>query len=281
MRGPVDRIRAAVAVAWWVLMGAATLPHAGAAQRPVSGAGDTVQVPEALVPTAARVADSLLALGDMRGAYDVLSARLDVAGDDVGARLMAVQVATGLGLVGGDAATRLHWLRTADAQGAELLRRAPDDPDAMAWAAAARGRRAMAEDGARMVVRLAQDVWAITGDLLAVAPDHPLGNLVRGKLHYEAMRLSRPKRFFARVFLGFDLAGDASWAGAQAHMEKALAGDPGMIFFYLDLGDTYRAQGKLDQAEATYRRGLARPDSLPVDGHLKGLLRRRLERLGR
>lgn len=235
--------------------------------------------PRALVPTALEVADSLANASDLEGAYAVLSVRLDVVPDDVEALILALQTAMALGIMGGDAPTRLRWLRIAEAQGRALLPLKPHDPEVLAWAAASRGRLAMAEDGARTVVRLAQEVWALTDTLLAMAPDHPLGNHVRGKLHQEAMRLSRFKRFFARVFFGFDAAGMASWDGAETHLERAVAQDPGMILFFMDLGDTYRYQGKTEAAAATYRAGLALPDRLPVDEHLKGLLRRRLQRL--
>lgn len=236
-------------------------------------------VPSATVRSGIEAADSLIALGKLEPAYAILMARLDVAPRDFEARLRAVQNALGLGILGATEDTRLYWLREAEAQGRLLLPLRPHDPDAMAWAAASRGRAALAEGSSRTTVRLAEEVWAITDTLLAIAPDHPLGNHVRGKLHQEAMRLSRFKQIIARVFLGFDLVGQASWLQAEEHLKRAVAGDPGMVLFYLDLGETYRYQGKTQEAEAAYRRGLAVPDRLPVDEHLKQVLRERLAAL--
>lgn len=249
----------------------------------VSGqAAGTRALPEELtaqVRPSILVADSLVAAGALMEAYELLQARLDVAPDDFAARLLAVKAGLALGILGSNAPLRLHWLRAAEREGRLLLELRPEDPEAMAWAAASLGRVALAEDGARTVVRLAEEVWALTSRLLDVDPDHPLGNHIRGKMNQEAMRLSAVKRFLARLLLGFDLPGQASWAQAEAHLTKAVALDPGMVLFYLDLGDTYRFQGKDTEAAATYQRGLAVPDSLPVDAHLKGVLRTRLELL--
>ncbi|MDP2959523.1 MAG: hypothetical protein Q8N53_24095, partial [Longimicrobiales bacterium] len=171
------------------------------------------------------------------------------------------------------------WLRIADGHGSDLLRIRPDDPEALAWAAAAKGRRAIAEEGPRTVANLAKDAWSLTGRLLAVRPDHPLGNHVRGKLHQEVARLPALKRFLARMFLGSRLVSQAKWELAEEHILRAIAGDPGMVLFYLDLGETYRYQGKTAEALAMYHRGLAVPDRFPVDERFKSTMRRRLATL--
>jgi tetratricopeptide (TPR) repeat protein len=229
--------------------------------------------------SAAEISDSLLTAGDAEASYSVLIARLGVAPDDFEARWRATRAALGLGIMGADADTRRRWLREADAHGRELLRLRPDDPDAMAWAAAARGRRALAEPGARTVVALAEETWQLTGKLLAAYPDHPLGNHVRGKLHQEVARLPRVKRLLARMFLRGDMLSQAKWELAEAHIQRAIAGDPGMVLFYLDLGETYRYQGKNAEAMAMYRRGLAVPDRLPVDERFKSTMLRRIATL--
>lgn len=265
---------------WWLVVGLACSVAPGEGLRAQEAL--RIQQAQALrpqAPTAVEVADSLASAGRMEEAFALLSARLDVAPGDPEALVLATRAALGLGMVGTSAPVRLYWLRTADTMGQRLLDARPDDVDAVAWAAAARGRVAIAEDGARTVVRLAEDVWRLTGQVLERDPGHPLANHVRGKLHQEAMKLSSMRRFLARVLLGFDMAGKVSWELAEEHMRKAQSGDPGMILFYVDLGDTYRYQGKRELALETYRAGLARPDRLPVDEHLKGLLRRRIQRL--
>ncbi|HSW29361.1 MAG TPA: tetratricopeptide repeat protein [Longimicrobiales bacterium] len=247
---------------------------AGQAVPPTDTSADT-----AVAKTAAEVSDSLLAAGDTEASYAVLVARLGVFPDDFEARWRAARAALGLGIMGADADTRRYWLQEADAQGRALLHLRPDDPEAMAWAAAARGRRALAEPGARTVVALAEETWQLTGKLLAAHPDHPLGNHVRGKLHQEVARLPRVKRILARMFLRGDMLGQAKWELAEEHIQRAIAGDPGMVLFYLDLGETYRYQGKDAAALSMYRRGLAVPDRLPVDARFKSTMQRRIATL--
>ncbi len=236
--------------------------------------------PVALARSAVEIADGLLAENDMEGSYAALVARLEVDPDDFEARWRAARGALGFGIMGPDRQSRTAWLRVADQHGHELLRVRPDHPEALAWAAAARGRRALAEESPRLVVNLAKEAWQLTGELLAMRPDHPLGNHVRGKLHQEVARLSTVKRFLARLFLGGgELLGEAKWSLAEEHLQRAIAGDPGMVLFYLDLGETYRYEGKLSEALAMYRRGLAVEDRLPVDGRFKATMRNRITTL--
>ena len=246
---------------------------------PLLGQAASTPADTAAVKSAAEISDSLLAAGDAEASYAVLVARLGVFPDDFEARWRATRAALGLGILGADADTRGHWLREADAQGRALLLLRPNDPEAMAWAAAARGRRALAEPGARTVVGLAEETWQLTGKLLAAHPDHPLGNHIRGKLHQEVARLPRVKRMLARMFLRGDMLGQAKWELAEEHIRRAIAGDPGMVVFYLDLGETYRFQGKTAEALAMYRRGLAVPDRLPVDERFKSTMQRRIATL--
>jgi tetratricopeptide (TPR) repeat protein len=264
-------IAAGAALAW------PPAPAAGQAAPPPA----VKPAPDGAAPSksAAEISDSLLAAGDSEASYAVLVARLGVEPDDYEARWRATRGALGLGIMGADAETRRRWLREADAHGRDLLRIRPDDPEAMAWAAAARGRLALAEPGARTVVALAEETWQLTGKLLAAHPDHPLGNHVRGKLHEEVARLPRVKRVLARMFLRGDLLGQARWELAEEHLKRAIAGDPGMALFYLDLGETYRYQGKTEAALAMYRRGLQVPDRLPVDARFKATMERRIAAL--
>ncbi|NJD19590.1 MAG: hypothetical protein FIA95_09965 [Gemmatimonadetes bacterium] len=265
---PAARRAVALAIVGMGLASGALPVHAQA----TSTAADTAAVEKAAV----EISDSLLAAGESEASYSVLVARLGIVPDDYEARWRATRGALGLGIMGADKETRRHWLQEADAHGRELLRLRPHDAEAMAWAAAARGRRALAEPGARTVVAVAEETWQLTGELLAAHPDHPLGNHVRGKLHQEVARLPRVKRVLARMFLRGDLLSQAKWELAEEHLQRALAADPGMVLFYLDLGETYRYQGKTAAALAGYHRGLAVPNRLPVDARFKDTMERRI-----
>lgn len=219
----------------------------------------------------------LLLSGDAEGAYGVLVSLLERDADNVDARLLAVEIATNLSLLSESHELRVAWARRADAEGLQLLQARPDDPEALAWAAAARGRRSMNEDGFRLPAELARDVWAWTTRLLESHPDHALGNHVRGKLSQQVADLPGPARLFARMFLGSSLIGQGTWEDAERQHLAAVTADPGMIFFYIDFGDTYEAQGKHQAAAAVWRAGTTMPERGAFDARFKRMLRERLE----
>jgi hypothetical protein len=221
--------------------------------------------------------DSLLHAGASEEAFRVLAEHLASAPDDFEARWRAVRLAVSLSVVGPSHPIRSRWAAEADAHGRQLLRVRPDDPEALAWAAAARGRHALHEEGMRTPARLAKETWSLTGALLSRHPDHPLGNHVRGKLCQQVAGLPRAARLFGRMFLGGELVGQGTWARAEEHHLRAVTGDPGMVFFYLELGETLAAQGKSEAAARVFEAGLAVPARFPVD---QGFKRTMSERLG-
>jgi len=225
------------------------------------------------------VADSLANAGALAEAYALLSEQLHEDRTDFEIRLASVQLALALGIVGKSHPLRLLWLGTAveDASELEILR--PDDPAGLAWAAAANGRLAQAEDGASTPARLAQEAWRLARQSIALDPNQPMGHYVMGELHDEAMRMSGWKRFLARRFLGVQVMGEASWEKADHHYLAAIAADPEMISFRLDLGDSYRDRGLVEAARSVYEDALVLREKLPVDRYFKAVLRERLQGL--
>ncbi|HSW29363.1 MAG TPA: hypothetical protein VLH75_07695 [Longimicrobiales bacterium] len=221
--------------------------------------------------------DSLLQAGASEEAFAVLAEHLASAPDDFEARWRAVRLAVSLSVVGPSHGIRSRWALEADAHGRELLRVRPDDPEALAWAAAARGRHALHEEGMRTPARLAKETWSLTEALLARYPGHPLGNHVRGKLCQQVAGLPRAARLFGRMFLGGELVGQATWVRAEEHHLRAVTGDPGMVFFYLELGETLAAQGKSEAAARVFQAGLAVPARFPVDQRFKRMMSERLD----
>ena len=242
---------------------------AGAAGAQVLDAqASMVSVGSAARPTV-EVADSFYRAMDAPGAMDVLIARLRAAPDDPEATWRAARVALTLGILTEDRDAKLKWLRAATAYGERLLALDPDGAESLAWAAATKGRLAMDAHNPVTTARLGREVWTLTEALLALDPDHPLGNAIRGKLVQEVRRLSWGERLLARFLLGGDIMGAATWSDSEAYLERAVKGDPGMVVYHLDLGDTYRLQGKSEQAAEAYLRGLALQERLPVDAYYK------------
>ncbi len=228
---------------------------------------------------AAALADSLLLGGDEAAAYAVLESRLASDPDDAEARWRAVRIAVALSVLGASHVERRDWALRADAHGRELERLGPDDPEALAWAAAARGRHALHEEGMRTPARLANETFDLTRRVLALRPDHPLAHHVRGKLCQQVAGLPRAAKLFARVLLGGELLGQATLEQAEAHHLRAVSGDPGMVFFYLDLGETLAARGSPSAAAQVFRAALELPRRFPVDGDFQRLISERLAAL--
>lgn len=219
-----------------------------------------------LVRPAVEAADSLFDALDAVGALRRLEARIEAEPDDFEALWRAGRAALSLGVIARDADARRGWLDVGVgyAERARTLR--PDDLDTTAWLAALKGRLALESDGSGDRARLAQEVWDLTGAVLAQDSTHAFANDIRGKANQEVMRLNRIQRFFARVFIGNDPLERSSWEQAEAHLRRAIESDPTVVLFYLDLGETYLLRGKREEAIATLVSGLALPIRLPPDG---------------
>lgn len=211
--------------------------------------------------------------------FALLEARFQAQADDADALSLAVETALSLSVVGRSHSARRRWAARADTLGRRLLALRPGDPEALARAAAGRGRRALHEDGARASAALAQEAWDLTEAVLALRPGDALANHVRGKLHQHVSGLPRAQRLLGRLVLGARLLGQVTWDLAEEHHRRAVEAAPEVVYFYLDLGDTYRSRGKVEEAAAAYRRGLSTPDRYTVDPALKRRLAERLAAL--
>ena len=264
-------LRVSVFVAALILAPGTT---AASAQAPALSVGPVARL---VSPTLA-VADSLFFAMEPDSALLRLEVRLEVAPDDFEARWQAARAALVLGTIreGGDE-SKGQMLRRATYHAEYALALRPDDPEALSWAAATKGRLAIDDSGVRAQAQLAHEVWELSNRLLAIDPNHPLGNDVIGKLHQEITKLSGFERFLARTILGGGAAlKEASWERSEEHLLRAIEADPTVVLFYLDLGETYLAQGKVELAIPVLEAGLALPDMYPPDPKFKRTLRRRL-----
>ncbi len=227
--------------------------------------------------SAIAVADSLFAANAMERSYTLLAERLRQSPGDYDLRWRATRAALGLGIAGASSDVRIGWLRQADMQGRELVRCCPNSPEAKAWAAAARGRRALSEGDVRLVAGLAKETWTLTGDVLRVQPDNAIANQVRGRLHQEVAHLPMVARLFARFLLGSALLEQAGrWDLAEFHLRRAISADPGFVIAYLDLGQTYLLEGKRADAVEVFTRGSRVASRYPVDELFKAEMRNQL-----
>lgn len=239
-----------------------------------------VQVaPTALLQSSADRADSLFYDMEPLASLDVAESRLEFEPDDFEARWRAARAALVLGTMAEGWTRRDTWFRIAVAHGEQARVLRPRHPEALSWLAAAQGRRAIESRSSRENARLGGMVWDLTEELLALDPDHPLGNDVRGKLHQEVMKLAGWQRTLGRLFLRANILGMASWELSELHLKRAIEADPTAVIAYLDLGETYLLQEKWELAREAFEAGLALPDTYPPDPVFKEQIRRMLERV--
>lgn len=253
-----------------LLSGIASTMIAGTARGQTRDLAITPQVP----PSQMVIGDSLLRSGDAAAAYASYA-----SGGGVTSRWRALQVAVKLSLLAPTHEERRSWSTAADHHARALVQARPNDPDVLAWAAAAIGRRAANGDGIRSRATLVKEAWALTEQVIAVNPDHPLANYVRGEIVHAAAALPGMVRLFLRVFLGLPQMREASWEKAEEYHLRAVSEDPGAVPFYLDLGQTLADAGDDLAAMEAWKRGLGVRERDPLDAQFKERIRQRLDSL--
>jgi len=179
--------------------------------------------------------DRLLASLDARGALREYEAALADNPTNYDALCKASRSAVDLGEFEPDAATRTRYYTAGRAFGQRAVAADPRGADGHFALARATGRAALAVSS-RERVNYGKVVRNEALAALAIAPDHPGALHVMGMWNAEVMRLSGVVRFIARTFLGGEVFAQASWAGAQQYLERAVAVEPGRIVHHLDLG---------------------------------------------
>jgi tetratricopeptide (TPR) repeat protein len=129
--------------------------------------------------------------------------------------------------------------------------------------AMALGREALTR-GRREQLESAADIHAAATRALRADPRHDGAHHVLGLWNAQVMRTSGFNRFMARNVLGAKVLGEASWARAVEHLERAVELDPTRIYHRLDLARIYADRKRWLDARAQ----LAVIDSLPDRGRL-------------
>lgn len=104
----------------------------------------------------------------------------------------------------------------------------------------------------------AEEIWTEVHKALAIDPRHDRAYHVLGRWHAELARFMWAK-LIIKMKLGA-LTDSASWEGAAANMEKAVALQPSFIYHHLDLAETYVSMKR----PADARPHLFKIDSLPI-----------------
>jgi predicted Zn-dependent protease len=115
--------------------------------------------------------------------------------------------------------------------------------------AAAVGRASLGM-GRKERIRRARVIHDEAQRTLALNPRHDGAYHILGRWNAEIMRLSGLSRFFAKSLLGAGIFKQASWQGAVANMERAVALDPGRLYHRLELAQIYVDRKRYQDARA-------------------------------
>lgn len=247
---------------------------------PQGGGAQGIVMPELIVTandaTVLARADSLFDAWETEAAWELLSARIDRLPMDYEARWRAARVGLILGILEKDKILEVEWFELAAANGAAAAEIRPRGIDGLYWAAASRGRQAL-QHGPRTSTELAQQMWDLTERVLALDPEHGGGHNILGKLNFEVQTLGRIQRALARLVLRQPFLSETSWEKALYHHRRAVAAEPDVILFQMDLGQALHRSGNSDEARGVLQRALLLPEVWPVDLEFKEQIRAYLE----
>lgn len=111
--------------------------------------------------------------------------------------------------------------------------------------AAAAGKRAKVVRG-RTQVDLAARAWREAAWVLDRSPDHAGAHHVLGRVNQGVVQVNSVTRFLAKVLIGGEILGKASWEQAQAHLRRAVDLDPGNPMYLFDLAILYQDMERYD-----------------------------------
>jgi tetratricopeptide (TPR) repeat protein len=130
--------------------------------------------------------------------------------------------------------------------------------------AAAAGKRAKVVRG-RPQVDLAARAWREAAWILERSPDHAGAHHVLGRVSQGVVQVNSVTRFLARILIGGEVLGRASWEQALFHLQRAVELDPGNAMYLLDLAILYRDMERYDEMRRVLQRAsVARGSGQPL-----------------
>ncbi len=150
----------------------------------------------------------------------------------------------------------------------------PDNAVNVLSVAVARGKLATYSDN-RAKVSLSRLIKKDAERALDLDPDYAWAHHVLGRWHREVADLGSVARFFVRLIYGG--LPDASYEDAIVHLERAVKLEPGALAHHLELGFSYQAVGRTEEARKQLEYGLQLPSQKKHDELAKARARRELD----
>lgn len=230
-------------------------------------------------PRALTRADELYFSGRPLEALEVIERQLRRRPGDYGALWRASRAAVAHGLIREAVEEQNEWYRRGADYGRRAVEARPSDRlEGHYWLAANAGLHAIQAPSPGTIVELGEEVRDAAEFVLARDPDHAGAHNVLGQLHFEIMKLSTVERWLGRLLLGSDAIAEASWEGAERHLERAAELSPSMIRYRLDLARLHLRRDRPEPAVEHLRAALRLEPVHPPDSAFQQRARRLLER---
>ena len=198
-----------------------------------------------------------------------LELRIEADSTDLSARLSLVREYADLATSRSDRDEALALAYAARRHGLAARALAPDDTESHYWLATGTGLAADLARG-RERIRLAEEAWRESLWVLERDSLHAGAHYLQGRIHSGVMRLNRVTRVLARLMLGGEVLGQASWDLAEYHTRRAAELEDAPMHHF-ELAMVYREHGP----EAAVVGALERAAQAPGDRALDSIYRER------
>ena len=153
---------------------------------------------------------------------------------------------------------------------------APNDPEAQLAVAISFGK-VLPFQSTKEQVANSRVIKAAADKVIALDPGNDFGWQVLGRWYFNIADVSTAKRALAQVIYG--KLPPAKYEDAERCFLKAIGLNPNRLMHYIELGRTYAAMGKADEARKFITKGLAMPNTEKDDPETKERGREILEKL--
>jgi tetratricopeptide (TPR) repeat protein len=173
---------------------------------------------------------------------------------------------------------KLAWYHEAERHARRASAVNPEDSQGHAYVAASLGYIAL-QQSPKAKVEMSKEVRDEARRALELDPSNDVGHHVLGRWHAEILRLSGFSRTFAKLFLGADVFGEASWEKAAEHLRRAIELNPSHLNHHLELARIYEDMGDAELARREYETVLDLPRTDVMDAERKAAAADRLAKL--
>lgn len=167
------------------------------------------------------------------------------------------------------AAHQAGRLKEADVGYRSVLRRRPNDPDALHFSGLLHFHRGDGVKAVQLIMRSLQlapgnpHAWNNLGNILSIQD-----KMTEAREAYRRVTLLAPAMAEAWFNLGVCLRDAGDFDGAVEHFRAAIQHQPGFLRVYESLGRVLYRQGKFEQASEVYQRWLQLEPEHPVARHM-------------